>query len=234
MKATPTFTRGAAALIAVVGSLYLASGYIAAPTPSTTDHSELLTLKNELSAKTSELEQLITRSEQQLAQQTATPMIAITGDESEQVQQLAQALAATQAELEALRLNIQDGNTLATPPAIQLSPEEVALQQTMAQEAQHALLERTLHGESIDPDWSPTASAQVRDSLANSQNIALEQLECASSMCMLTAKTSDEEAFHTLTQELAWEGEMYVNISAEGDMLAYLARPGSQLPRAEY
>ncbi len=234
MKTIPFISASTISALALVGGAYLAMSQPNVPTAPAVNAQELHALQNELNAKANRLDQLIAEQEQRQAAAYDLSRLLPAGDSDSQIQALAQALVATQSELAALRLDLQDQQALAQPPAIQLSEAEIQSRQQLTQQAQQTLLEQTLYSEGVDPEWSPQATSQVRNRLGNTQDITLGELECASSMCMLTASaTNHDQAFQTLSETLAWEGEMYVNVSAEGEMLAYLARPGSSLPRAK-
>lgn len=108
---------------------------------------------------------------------------------------------------------------------------------TRKAQAQERLFEESFAAEEADPQWSLEAKEQLTTRLQGAGQIQVGKLECASTMCQLSAQTASSadptSIYRSLQENLAWEGEMYVSMNQEtGAMTAYFSRPGNSLPRA--
>lgn len=120
----------------------------------------------------------------------------------------------------------------------QITPEQMLELAERKAQAQQRLFEESFAAEEIDPNWSIDIKEQVAHKLKNINQIQVSKLECASTMCQLTANanaTKDvTQIYREMSEHLAWQGEMHISMNQEtGLMTAYLAKPGKSLPRAE-
>lgn len=166
--------------------------------------------------------------------QTRPALGEIPGRFTREVEQARQALTQIQNEMQAMRTgpSFTGDGALAQP-----TPEQMLDISTRKAQAQERLFEESFAAEEADPQWSLEAKEQLTTRLQGAGQIQVGKLECASTMCQLSAQTASSadptSIYRSLQENLAWEGEMYVSMNQEtGAMTAYFSRPGNSLPRA--
>lgn len=155
---------------------------------------------------------------------------------------LAKDFSDTKADIEKIKLALQElqlnRNTQVKIEKLILDPKQLALQEDIRQQQQHDLFESTFSSQDSDPDWSLQAVDKVKSSLALLDGLQIDNIECASTICKMTASTTSEgdtmDMYRDVDQKLAWPGQIYMSINENtGAMIAYLGREGNPLPNIE-
>ncbi len=121
-----------------------------------------------------------------------------------------------------------------------LTPAETMAKVDRESRAQAQLLEHSLRGQGIDPEWTGAAVSQVKQSFRDSglQGMTLSRVDCARNMCRLELSFLDVEArLSGMGQTpflVPWAGEAFFQVDGPAGLNAgiFVAREGTTLPRS--
>lgn len=107
--------------------------------------------------------------------------------------------------------------------------------------AQEHLFETTFAAESKDEQWSLEAENTLTAAFTKRDNLQLDSLSCATTLCRLQGKFqiqgSDEDpemSMRQLSAEMDWDGAYVYKLDQQsGEVLAFFARSGNDLPSLE-
>ncbi len=161
---------------------------------------------------------------------------------SKRKQQVDEKLQSIESELQELEMAMNDLMSRADPES-DASTDPTLNQQIKDLSNQHETLayeyiENSFAAEEVDPAWEAEANSQISEGLANIESLSSSVVQCATTMCRITASTNETDdnnamsVMHLFDDKLNWEGQMYITINHEsGNMTAFLARPGNELPQ---
>ncbi|MDH5228645.1 MAG: hypothetical protein OEZ58_03555 [Gammaproteobacteria bacterium] len=118
----------------------------------------------------------------------------------------------------------------------QTSQQQSSQVQAISQAEYNALLEQAYLTEAIDPQWSEESVATIEKAFSEINSVAVESIECATTLCKLTASAAvDADPGLLLTQaeqNLQWSGSQNTSFDpSTGKLVSYFLKQGNEFPK---
>ena len=178
-------------------------------------------------------------SEERLSTNNQISETAPLTDDSDDLQKK---LTKIEKELETLQIAMNEIMTQKSiVPNAENDPElqkQIAQMTDQQDQLEYEYIESTFASEAVDPGWSQEVTTKLNEGLAEIDGFSSPMATCGTTMCRVTATSSGDgdamAAMHMLDSEIDWDGEMRITLNHQsGELTAYLARSGNQLPKVE-